>query len=63
MPGVGLIERPLWLRNRQLGNLWLRGHATIPPSESFSSYSVVFEGIVGKGIFVINNVFYLNFKK
>ena len=49
VPGVGLIGRPLWVRNRQLGNVWLRGHVTIPRSESFSAYSLVFEGIIGQG--------------
>ena len=32
-----------------MGNLWFKGHVSIPISESFSSYSLVFEGIIGKG--------------
>ncbi len=44
----GLVQdQPIWRRNQQHGNIWLRAHVTV---ESFTeAYSFVFEAVVGKG--------------
>jgi hypothetical protein len=45
----GLNPNPLWQRNKQHGNVWLRAHLTLPAQASIPSYNLVFEAIVGKG--------------
>ncbi len=44
-----LKTQPLWIRNTQHGDLWLRASVTIPKSSPASAFRIVFEGIVGSG--------------
>ena len=46
---AGLTGNPIWKRTTQHGNLWLKGHVTIPPAANFATYQIAFEAIVGKG--------------
>lgn len=47
--GIGASQNPIWKRDKQHGNVWLKGHVTIPASNAYQNYRIVFEGIVGKG--------------
>ncbi|CAF1276484.1 unnamed protein product [Adineta steineri] len=43
----GQLNKPVWTRSRNQGNLWLKGqYAVFPPANT--KYQIVFEGIVGQ---------------
>ncbi|CAF1538469.1 unnamed protein product, partial [Adineta steineri] len=43
----GQLNKPVWTRSRNQGNLWLKGqYAIFPPANT--KYQIVFEGIVGQ---------------
>ena len=46
---IGLTGNPIWKRNIQHGDLWLKAHLTIPISENVPNYRIVFEAILGSG--------------
>jgi hypothetical protein len=44
----GLVQdQPIWRRNQQHGNIWLRAHVSVEPFTE--PYSFVFEAVVGRG--------------
>lgn len=47
---VGLTGKPIWKRNQQHGNVWLRAHVTIEKPDDVATYSLAFEAVVGKGM-------------
>lgn len=45
----GLSDSPLWRRDTQHGDVWLRAHVTLAAQTSIPNYNLVFEAVVGKG--------------
>jgi hypothetical protein len=46
---IGLTGNPIWKRNTQHGNIWLKAHVTLTNSTNIPNYRIVFEAIVGNG--------------
>ena len=48
---IGLTNNKLWVRNEQHGNLWIKSNFNLDPSFfNFTSYKIVFEALVGRGM-------------
>ena len=45
----GLSNRPIWQRNIQHGNIWLKAHITLTKQPDIRYYRLLFEGVVGRG--------------
>jgi len=47
----GLTGKPIWRRDQQHGNVWLRAHVKLSPANitNIANYRIAIEGIVGKG--------------
>lgn len=43
---MGLTAQPLWQRNEQHGNVWLRAHVNLQ-SQNVPEYQIVFEAVAG----------------